>query len=257
MVLVLNGQKLLLTKQAPATTSHEAILKALKPWKELVDEGGQKVIGETRVKLEKFECSSRECNLGNFFTDAMVYAFVKKTPYNFNYWSNVTIALTTQGNFRVPLEKGILTYSHLVTMCPFENNFIALNLFGKHLLEVLEVGVASMNSNAYKPSSSRMLQVSGLKVTYNITNPKGERVKDVQVRCQKCEIPKFEKLSEDTIYRVVVADYLAKGSNGFGVIKENGFDLEIGPNNLEALIDFIEVNNPIVAAEEGRIKVLV
>ncbi|XP_055853701.1 apyrase-like [Episyrphus balteatus] len=102
-----------------------------------------------------------------------------------------------------------------------------------------------------------MLQVSGLSVTYNITRPIGERVIDVKVKCQDCEFPKFEELSKEAIYRIVVADYLAKGSNGFGVIRDNAFDMEIGPNNLEALIEFIEVNNPIVAAEEGRIKVLI
>lgn len=47
---------------------------ALKPVKEEMDKVGAVVQGETKVELRKSTCSNDECNLGNFFCDAMIHA---------------------------------------------------------------------------------------------------------------------------------------------------------------------------------------
>lgn len=49
------------------------ITELLQPWKEVVDVQSTVVIGESLVTLGS-SCYSRECLLGNFVTDAMVYA---------------------------------------------------------------------------------------------------------------------------------------------------------------------------------------
>ena len=49
-------------------------LAAIIPVKEQVDKVGAIIQGETKVELRKSTCSSDECNLGNFFCDAMIHA---------------------------------------------------------------------------------------------------------------------------------------------------------------------------------------
>lgn len=48
-------------------------MKAIQPWKEIIDKEGKVVIGQSLVDLTKDDCSRGECNLGNFVCDSMVH----------------------------------------------------------------------------------------------------------------------------------------------------------------------------------------
>lgn len=48
--------------------------EALLPWQTLLGEFGNRIFGSTKVNLQQKECAWGECNLGNFYTDAMVHA---------------------------------------------------------------------------------------------------------------------------------------------------------------------------------------
>jgi len=52
----------------------EEVLEAMAPWKVTVDEMGKVVVGTTKVDLTKDDCAAGECNLGNYFCDAMVHS---------------------------------------------------------------------------------------------------------------------------------------------------------------------------------------
>lgn len=110
-------------------------------------------------------------------------------------------------------------------MCPWENKLIALTIRGNILKDLLEDSVAPMLSTTVRPSSKRMLQVSGIKVSYNISKTIGQRITDLKVRRQNCEIPIYEELQPEQNYRIVVMEYLANGKNGFHLLSENARDL--------------------------------
>ncbi|XP_075154887.1 apyrase-like isoform X4 [Haematobia irritans] len=230
------------------------VLEALKPWHEEISLYGQRVLGSSRVHLQQKECSAGECNLGNFYTDAMLHAFLDDTLNKNRQWSDVGIALTTQGNFRVPLQAGNLTYNHLVTMCPWDNALYSLTLKGSIIVDLLEDSIAPFTGNV--KTSSKFLQVSGLRIVYNITNEIGSRVQELYVRCTECDIPKYVTLNVDKEYRVIVMEYLADGKNGFSLIKDNAKDLRRGIGDLEALIQYMQSNEPIIAGLEGRIQIV-
>lgn len=82
------------------------VVEAMLPWKSILDEQTAQIIGESKVDLEKHECDRKECNIGNFFADASVYAFTKLTSYSESYWTQAAIALINTGAIRVPLYKG-------------------------------------------------------------------------------------------------------------------------------------------------------
>lgn len=62
----------------------------------------------------------------------------------------------------------------------------------------------------------------GLKVTFNVTRPVGNRVVSVDVLCNKCDVPKYERLDPKKMYRVIVNSFLANGGDGFVMFKQYG-----------------------------------
>ncbi|XP_030377933.1 apyrase isoform X2 [Scaptodrosophila lebanonensis] len=234
----------------------EDVLAAIQPWKETVDERGNVIIGKSKVELTKSDCSSEECNLGNFFCDSLVHTFTGLTPYDQTAWSNVSIAVVGTGALRVPLSRGNLTYSHMVTMSPFENKIAALNLRGDKLVEALEFGVSKIDLENNVRSSAIYLQVSGLKVTYDYSKPVNSRVVTVEARCADCEVPRYEPLDTSKLYRVAMPDFLQKGGDGFKMFYEHGTDVQYSLTDLEALISYTENIDPIFVGREGRITVL-
>ncbi|KAH8368146.1 hypothetical protein KR084_007650 [Drosophila pseudotakahashii] len=252
-VLDFEGNPLYMDQSVP---EDDIVLQAMVPWQVEMEPIANRIVGQSRVYLQQSECSRGECNLGNFFTDAILHAFVKDATSSSveDSWSNVTIALTSQGTFRVPISAGNITYKQLFAMCPWQNRLVALNLRGKHIVELLEHGVAPMNASSASPRSSRFLQVSGLRVVFDLTSPAGQRVSSVRVRCSKCQVPEYMPLVLEEKYRVVVMEYLANGKNGFGVINENAEDPEIGLFDLDALMDYMAAVGPITTGIGHRIQ---
>lgn len=95
-----------------------------------------------------------------------------------------------------------------------------VTLSGKYLLEMLEFGVTN-SYDADRFNGVAMLQVSGLKIAYNTTNPIGSRVVSAKVRCQKCRIPEYFPLDLEANYRVILPSFLAAGGDGFTMISNN------------------------------------
>ena len=63
---------------------------------------------------------------------------------------------------------------------------------------------------------------TGMLVTYDISRKPGDRVREVLVRCSECEVPDYEPLVLDKMYKIVMHSFLAAGGDGFGVIKKHG-----------------------------------
>ncbi|XP_017125622.1 apyrase isoform X2 [Drosophila elegans] len=252
-VLDFEGDPLYMDHSVP---EDEDVLRAMVPWQDVMEPLANRVVGQSRVFLEQSTCNRGECNLGNFFTDATLHAFIKDASYIDGNWSNVTMALTSPGTFRVPIPAGNITYKQLFAMCPWQNRLIALTLRGEHILELLENGVASMNASSPSPWSSRFMQVSGLRIIFDLRASVGQRVSSVRVRCSKCQVPGYVPLDLKEKYRVVVMDYLASGKNGFSVISDNAEDLEVGPFDLDALMDYMSAVGPITTGIEHRIQIV-
>lgn len=235
----------------------EEVLEAIAPWKEIVDEQGNVVVGSSAVALEKWSCESGECNLGNFFADAMVHTLINSSAFDQpNKWTDVSIGLINAGALRVPLNKGNLTYAHVVTMSPFENALISFNLKGQYLLDTLEYCASFAEPENGIFSSRNMLQVAGLRIVYNWRKPVGKRVLNVQVRCANCDIPRYLPLDRNMDYRIVAADFLVNGGDGFSVLASNAKDQKKHKSDLEALVEYLGVASPITTGIEGRIKVI-
>ncbi|XP_055533444.1 apyrase-like [Wyeomyia smithii] len=237
---------------SPNVVPAPEIAAALVPWKESVDEVGSRRIGFTSVDLSKSNCGRAECNLGSFIADSMVAAFVQfKQP---GQWTYAAIAVIATGGIRVNMPKGELNFKNLIEVLPFENFLTAVELRGDRLLGVLEYAVEKTNDGE-EFSAINMLQVSGLRVVYNVTNPVGQRVLSVEVLCSECMIPKYEPLDALKYYQVVTNSFIAGGGDGFTIFPEFGRTKLTGPVDISAFEEYTKQRSPIVQGVDGRIKV--
>ncbi|XP_019892555.2 apyrase isoform X5 [Musca domestica] len=180
------------------------------------------------------------------------------------YVGNLTIYFDNDGNVvdyeGAPLYMGSdvpqdITYGQVYSMAPYEAPLVAFDLQGLHLRAALEKSVSRFDNNKYNSSTS-FLQVSGLKITYNLRNPVNERVIEVKVRCAACKVPKYEELQDDVIYRIIATRYVATGGYGFSIFEEYGQRAVEYATEFESLMEYVEKFSPLYNGLEDRITLL-
>lgn len=68
---------------------------------------------------------------------------------------------------------------------------------------------------SYTIRRGEFLQMSGIRVVYNLTQPSSARVHSVEVLCCDCEVPQYEPLDTFKQYRVIVTDFMSLGGHGY------------------------------------------
>uniref|UniRef100_A0A182JMY7 Apyrase n=1 Tax=Anopheles atroparvus TaxID=41427 RepID=A0A182JMY7_ANOAO len=223
----------------------------LVPWREQVNVQANRAVGTSAVTLSKAECARGECNFGNFITDGYIDYFAtefQKAP-KADRWTEVAVAFNTGGGMRTSLRDGQLTYDDLATAVPFEDTVDSFDLEGRYLLEALE-------HSASRYGTSDMMQVSGIRVVYDLRRPEGSRVASVEVRCQICKVPKHEPLDLARIYRVATGTYIRNGGSGYTMIPQHASNLQVGPVDIAVLEEYVRKMTPVIAGIEGRITVI-
>lgn len=114
----------------------------------------------------------------------------------------------------------VITFSDLVTSLPFETTVDSFDIRGDYLKAALEHSVSYSTFPDFF-STHIMMQMSGLKVVYNITRPVNDRVLSVDVLCQKCLVPTYEPLDLTKTYRVIAQSFLAQGGDNFLMLSSN------------------------------------
>lgn len=173
-------------------------MRLLDEYQSIINVVSKQIIGKTKTSLD-YQCHRSECNLGNFITDALVFNRVKQ--YKGPYWTDASIAIHNGGGIRAAIPVGNISKYDLLSVLPFENQLLVLNVTGHVLKLALEKSV-----RAYA-HGSEFLQISGLRVVYNLMNKPGQRVESVDVLCQKCEIPKYEKLDINEEYGIIINSF--------------------------------------------------
>lgn len=190
------------------------------------------VVGETVRGLAKGEESRPESPIGNIIADAQLEAtHVQKTE----------ICLMNKGGIRSGIEPGPVTYDEVVSVQPFGNTLVVLELTGQEIKDALEVGA----------SKAGLLQVSkGFSYTVNPRAQDGAKIESMQLNGQALDLRKN--------YRCVVNNFMARGGDGFTSLgSSKGYRYDTGLIDLDALIDFMKKNKPTESSLEGRVKISV
>ena len=166
-----------------------------------------------------------ETMLGNLIADAQRVAI------------QADIALMNPGGIRADLPAGTVTWGHLYAIQPFGNQIVALKMTGAQVRAAME---QQWGPGSGGDERSILLQVSGLTVTHDTTQPFGHRIVSLLG-------PDGQRLEADRTYTVAVNSFLADGGDGFTVFQA-AKDRVNGPNDLEALITYLTLHPGVVPA---------
>lgn len=246
-----DGTPILLDQNIP---QDKEVLKIITKYKDSVVNLTEEVIGSTAVILNAHSCSGAECNMGNLITDAMVYKYASE--YTGEHWTDAPIAIIQAGGIRTSIARAKMptniTAGDLLAVMPFEGSAVTITVNGSTLYEVLEYSVSHFNRLA---SNGEFLQLSGIKVVFDLRRPPGSRVVDAKARCWACDIPKYSKIVDKDMYKVIMPSFLATGGDGFSMFL--GLPrTTLGYNELACTKYYVSHHSPIYPQIEGRITFL-
>lgn len=97
------------------------------------------------------------------------------------------------------------------------------------------------------------MQVSGLKIVYDLSQPEDSRIVSLKVRCSDCEIPVYEDVDEDKYYKIAVNSFLVTGGDGYAILSDNLQNHKVGRVDIDVVTEYVERYSPVYAEIEGRI----
>ncbi|WEJ59497.1 bifunctional metallophosphatase/5'-nucleotidase [Devosia sp. FJ2-5-3] len=233
------GQPFLIDASVTANAEFAGQLKELLgPIEELTST----VIGTTTDKLEGSReiCRVQECSMGNLLADAILDRVADQ---------GATIAFQNGGGIRASIDAGEITVGDVLTVLPFSNTLATVQISGADVIEALENGVSDIENGA-----GRFAQVAGLKYSYTLANPAGERVSDVMV---KGEGDAWVPIDEDATYTIVTNNYVRGGGDGYGTFAEGDNPYDFGPPLEQVVADYIaKLGGEYTPYTDGRITII-
>lgn len=231
------------------------ITELLRPYKAKIEIKEKTIVGKTAVALDGKTCRLQECNMGNMVTDAILY-FYTHNINNKGSTSLPNVAILNGGGIReFSSEANVnLTLSDFYTIMPFGNTIEQIQIEGVHLLEAFEHSVKDYDT---AEKHGKFLQMSGVRITYNLNESNGNRVKEVTLRCgTECNsVTRYEPLDKNKIYNVVTISYLKNGGDGYNMISENVIRSDSAEIlDVDAVLDYFKKHQPMNVTVEGRIR---
>ncbi len=194
-------------------------------------------VGRTLVKLNAGSAANRnaETNVGNFVTDS----FRKATAAD--------VGLMNGGSIRADavIGPGVLTRRDVLSILPFKNKVLKIQITGAVLRQALEHGVARSAEDA---EPGRFPQVSGIRFTFDASRPAGSRIVSVSVN--------GKPLDDNRKYTLATTNFLAlDGGDGYTMFKDATILIaaERGQIDADILTKAVSTARRIAPRVEGRI----
>ena len=196
-------------------------------------------VGMTTVLLDAGSASNRtrETNVGNFIADVLRQA------------TNADVALVNGGSIRADLtyNPGVLTKRDVLSILPFNNPVLKIEISGKTLREALEHGVAR---SAEDNEPGRFPQVSGMTFKFDTTLPANQRITEIKVG--------GKPLDKQKNYTLATVSFLVlNGGDGYTMFKDAKIliNTDTAQKDAELLENAIKTapNKTIAPKVEGRI----
>ena len=228
-----------------------ALSRLIATYKELVAPIANEVIGhlaETSV-LSKTTDDSGESPLGNLIADAQKVDASVIPPGG----EPPAIAFMNPGGIRADLienANGDVTYEAAFTTQPFNNFLVSMDLTGQQILDLLEQQWSGANADYNK-----ILQVSGVEYTWDQSEPPGSKVVTGSVMVDSDGDGSVDApLDPADTYRIVCNSFLSDGGDNFSVFA-SGTNKYIGRLDIDALVDYLNANDPYTPVATDRIDV--
>lgn len=194
-------------------------------------------VGRTTVELDARQETnrSRETNLGSFIADS------------YRKYANADVALLNGGSIRsnTTYGPGALTKRDVLSILPFENPIVKIEVTGATLRAALEHGVSRIRE---EKEAGLFPQVSGLRFTYDGRLAPGARVTSVTVN--------GTPLDNAKTYTLAINTYVLGGGDGYTMF--TGARLLLKPEEAQVepamLMNTISAAGDIAPTIDGRIK---
>lgn len=225
----------------------EDALELLEPYKTKVEEVSNEEIGaEATVALENprdndNSVRKNETILGNLITDGMLSKAKE-------YEENVIMALQNGGGIRAPIDQGPITNGDVITVLPFGNTLATMKITGAELKQAFEISVGNLPNE-----NGGFLHVSGGKVQYDSSKPKGERVVSVSYLNEQGD---YTEIQDNEEYVIATNAFTAKGGDGYDVfekIYQEGRVTDLGLSDWENFAEHLKNLGTVSGEIEGRI----
>ena len=208
---------------APADPVDEKAAAIVARFNEQIKAAFARTVGETAVDLVRNP--GTESNVGNLLADA------------FREASGADLALLNGGSIRTDIRKGKITLEQVYTLLPFDNQIVTMDLSGAQIRQILEQNASSTHQK---------LQVSGLTVRYDLTQPAGRQAAEIEVGGQPLE--------DVRTYRMATNDFLAAGGDAYTTFKA-GANLVYGELVRDVFSAYLERKSPVRPQIENRIEI--
>ena len=183
-------------------------------------------VGTAAVEITRTANEAGESALGNLIADGMRDA------------TKADFAFMNSGGIRDNLNQGPITWGELFAIQPFGNDVVTLKLTGEQIRTLL--------NQQFNADRNKIMAVSGLKYTWSVEKPLGEKVLDIF-------LPDGSKIDPKAEYTIAVNNFMADGGDGYTILKE-GKDRTVWLTDLETFVNYVkDQQKPITAAIEGRI----
>ncbi len=196
------------------------------------------VVGHTVTGVARTRVTPRHADnpMADVVTDAMLAATEK---------AGSVAAFINSGGVRAGLEPGPITYGDAVTVQPFNNTLVQLDLTGAELKAMLEETLGGLPENA----SGLLFPSRGTSYVIDIGRPAGERVEELVVGGQP--------VGAGATYRITVPSFIAGGGDAHALAKNaRGYRYDTGILDIEAFVDFLKAHDPINGHLEGRVSIV-
>lgn len=228
-------------------------LRALMPYKRIVDASIRKVVGSTKVLLEANEkiCRFMECNSINLMADSFLDYYANRRSKQPYAWSDYNAAVVNGGMARDSIgENSNVTLGDLLGAMPYDSELVTMNMTGAQLYQMFEHGVA--NFTWWPDLNGKFLQVSGMRVIYDLARPNGRRVAWLGILCAHCKVPRYHDVLLHMRYHIITTSFIANGGDGFkfdkSIYKRND-----GVSAFDVFSKYFTKISPIKTPEEGRV----
>lgn len=203
----------------PINTQADEVLKV---YRDKLTENMAKVIGENQetLCLVRIPGSTRSADIagcedsGNHASGSDIAQIVAKAFLDGALRAD--FSLQNAGGVRETLLKGNITYQDAYTILPFSNTLVNLDITGQQVIDSIEDGIANhMDNNG---SSGSHPYADGLRWDLDLTQAKGSRVKNVEVRDRKTGV--WSAIDVNKTYVMVTNDFIAEGRDGYTTMGE-------------------------------------
>lgn len=155
------------------------------------------------------------------------------------------IALMNPGGIRKDFTAaGEVTWGKVFGVQPFSNQLIRARMRGSDVLAALEQMFRAADGTA----RVKILQVSGIRVTYDVSRPIGRRITRVVMDDGR-------RLDPSRTYSVVANAFLMNGGDGFTAMLRSRGRRSVGID-LDALVNYLKAGKPVPLQPIGRMTIV-